>query len=91
MKSLVYRISLLALSIFAMSMGMNARTHIDEQSQIDPEEWDLTTLYSVLGMNEAEQLALEKAWHSAAPDASKLDFARALINGGAKLALQCNQ
>jgi len=70
---------------------MNARTYIDEQEQIDPDEWDQCALFNALGLDEQGQAQLVDAWKACAPNSRLNDFTKALVIGGAKLAVECSR
>lgn len=59
-----------------------------QADMLDPQEWETCGLFNALGLDQDQQALLESAWQRCAPHASLQDFARALVNGGAKLALQ---
>ena len=67
-------------------MCMNARTDIDELAQIDAAEYDQIAIFNALGLKENEAAQLIASWEQCAPQSTLQDYARALVNGGAKLA-----
>ena len=65
---------------------MNARTHIDENAQIDPVELDQIALFNALGLDEQGQAQLVATWQQIAPGATLNEFTGALVKGSLALA-----